>query len=74
MVKEALCKAYLTNRLWEFNLIYNLGAVQFWAKMVSLDFEVKWSEVKVTTRSNMVKSQSFKMYLSGEGLLVDSLL
>jgi len=42
-------------------------------KMNWLDFEAERSEVKVTMKPNMVKNHSFKMQLSGEGILVHSL-
>ena len=40
-------------------------------KINSLDFEVKMSEVKVTTRPDVVRNQWFKMHLSGKGMSID---
>jgi len=38
------------------------------SKMNFLDFEVKRSKVKVTTRLNVVKNHLFKLYFSSEGV------
>jgi len=53
MPTDSLYRCYLINRLGKFRQIYKFGA--FGTKMKWLDFEVKRSNVEVTTRSNMVK-------------------